>query len=156
MIISKDSEKFDFENKQHRFINDFTDKQTPLAGIITALKNAKYQKVFIVSADTPFLKIELVKYLEQYTTNYDIVLTVVNGKINTLCGFYDKKALDIFVEGFEKGKFKILNNFENLDVLYIEDINEIKKFDSDLLSFININTEEDFEYAKRITEEFDI
>jgi GTP:adenosylcobinamide-phosphate guanylyltransferase len=49
-----------------------------------------------------------------------------------------------------------LNNFENLDVLYIEDINEIKKFDSDLLSFININTEEDFEYAKRITEEFGI
>ncbi len=156
MIISKNSEKFDFKNDKIRFLTDFTKKQSPLAGIITALKNARNNKVFVISADTPFLKPALISFLAKYSDDYDIVLTVVNEKINTLCGLYNVKVADSFKKGFDAGKYKILDNFENFNVMYIDDISEIKKFDPELLSFININTKEDFEYAKRITEKFGI
>ena len=156
MIISKNSEKFDFKNDKIRFLTDFTEKQSPLAGIITALKNARNNKVFVISADTPFLKPALISFLAKYSDDFDIVLTVVNEKINTLCGLYDVKVADSFKEGFDSGKYKILDNFENFKVMYINDDSEIKKFDPELLSFININTKEDFEYAKRITEKFGI
>lgn len=77
MIISKDPEKFNFNYRYVTFLKYFTDNQSTLVGIITVLQNTKYESVFILSADTPFLKAELIKYLSSFIKSYDIVLTKI-------------------------------------------------------------------------------
>lgn len=156
MVISKDNTKFSFSNKNVRFLKDFTDDQSPLVGIITALKNAKNDRVFIVSADTPFLSLELVNFLYKFTDKYESVLTKINGKINTLCGFYKKKTLQTFLDFFNKKNYRLINSYTHLNTKFISDITEIKMYDPELLSFININTPEDYEYAKKIAKKFGI
>ena len=156
MIISKDPKKFNFNYKNITFLKDFTDNQSPLVGIITALQNAKYESVFIVSADAPFLKTELVKYLSTFIKDYDIVLTKIDEKINTLCGFYNKKILSDLINSYENGEYKIIDAFKNFNIKFIDDKKEIEKHDKHLLSFININTLEDYENAKEIAKKFGI
>jgi len=156
MVISKDSSKFIFSLNQVRFLNDFTDSQSPLVGIITALQNAKHDKVFIVSADTPFLSLELVHFLYEFINKHDCVLTKINGKINTLCGFYRKKIIQTLLDFFNRNNYRLIDIYIHINTKFISNINEIKKYDSDLLSFININTPEDYEYAKKIAEKFGI
>ena len=156
MIISKDPKKFNFNYKNITFLKDFTDNQSPLVGIITALQNAKYESVFIVSADAPFLKTELVKYLSTFIKDYDIVLTKIDEKINTLCGFYNKKILSDLINSYENGEYKIIDAFKNFNIKFIDDKKEIEKHDEHFLSFININTLEDYENAKEIAKKFGI
>ncbi|MCB4204429.1 molybdenum cofactor guanylyltransferase [Deferribacterales bacterium Es71-Z0220] len=156
MVISKDSSKFIFSLNQVRFLNDFTDSQSPLVGIITALQNAKHDKVFIVSADTPFLSLELVSFLYKFADEYDSVLTQINGKINTLCGFYRKKILQTLLNFFNENNYRLIDIYTHINTKFISDVNEIKKYDSELLSFININTPEDYEYAKKVAKKFGI
>lgn len=156
MIISKNPEKFNFNYRYVTFLKDFTENQSPLVGIITALQNAKYESVFIVSADTPFLKTELVKYLSSFIKNYDIVLTKIDEKINTLCGFYNKKILFELIKSYENGEYKIIDAFKNFNIKFIDDKKEIGKHDEHFLSFININTLEDYENAKKIAKKFGI
>jgi len=156
MVISKNNTKFSFSINNVRFLNDFTDNQSPLVGIITALQNAKNDKVFIVSADTPFLSLELVMFLYKFTDKYESVLTEINGKKNTLCGFYHKKTLKTLLDFFNKHNYRLIDIYAHINTIFISDVNEIKMYDSELLSFININTPEDYEYAKKIAEKFGI
>lgn len=156
MVISKDNTKFSFSINNVRFLKDFTDDQSPLVGIITALQNAKNDKVFIVSADTPFLSFELVNFLYKFTDKYEIVLTEINNKINTLCGFYQKRTLQTFLDLFNKKNYRLIDSYKHINTKFISDITEIKMYDPELLSFININTPEDYEYAKKIAEKFGI
>lgn len=153
MIIAKDPGKFCFKSDHARFLKDFSDSQSPLVGIITALNNADYNPVFIISADTPFLNLELVTYMYDFTEDNDIVVTRIGEKINTLCGFYSKKVVDKFVAACNNNIYRIIELYNDFHVKVIDDIDVIKKYDSKLLSFFNINTLEDYEHAKEIAQE---
>lgn len=152
MIIAKDPDKFCFKSEHTRFLKDFSDSQSPLVGIITALNNADYNPVFIISADTPFLNIELVTYMYNFTEDNDIVITRIGEKINTLCGFYNKKVVDKFVTACNNNIYKIIEIYNDFHVKVIDDVEAIKEYDCKLLSFFNINTLEDYEYAKEIAQ----
>ncbi|MGA1846650.1 molybdenum cofactor guanylyltransferase [Deferribacter abyssi] len=151
MVISKDNSKFDFK-KNVRFINDEFEAQCPLVGIITALKNALNEWVFITSADSPLLKIEFVNLLYNDLDSYDVLLPVIDGKIYTLNGFYHKKILNILLDYFKKGTYRLLDIYPELNIFYFDDVEKIKKVDEGLFSFININTKDDYEQAKKIAE----
>ncbi|KAA0258118.1 molybdenum cofactor guanylyltransferase [Deferribacter autotrophicus] len=152
MVISKDNSKFDFKYKNVRFVNDEFEAQCPLVGIITALENAVNEWVFITSADSPLLKVEIIDLLYNHLGNYDVLLPVIDGKIYTLTGFYNKRILNILLDYFRKGIYRLLDIYPELNISYFNDVGKIKKVDTNLLSFININTKGDYEYAKEIAE----
>jgi len=149
MVVSKDIDKFTDVHGAN-IIRDVYKAQCPLVGIITALINAEHDRVFVVSADTPFVTIELVKFLAE--KEKDIVLPVTGGKIHTLCGIYSANILNILEKYFEQRIYRILDILEEIDAEYVSEA-DCLKYDPNLISFININTKKDFEYAKRYIQE---
>jgi len=150
LIISKDSSKFDFEVKNCRFLNDEYEQQCPLVGIITGLKNSKYDTLFVISADSPFANKELIKNLSSFIDGYEVLLPVIKSKIYTLFSFYTKNSLKVLEEYLNNGIFRLLDVYKDLNVLYFDNLEFFYKYDKELYSFLNINTREDYERAKVI------
>ena len=148
MVVSKNSNKFQFNYKEVRFIEDETSKQSPLVGIVTALSNALHETTFIVAADTPFLSQELVSYLWEQTSGYEITVTKTLEKINTLFGFYHRRVLNTFKANIADGNYKLIDIYPALNVNILDDIDILRQHDPDLMSFFNINSRED--YAKAL------
>ena len=155
MIISKNSSKFDFNLSHVRFLNDIYESQCPLVGILTSMKYAKYDWIFVVSADSPFVKIELIHLLSENLENCDVLLPYIRDKIYTLSSFYNKRIFKVFDDFFKKGVLRLLDIYPHVKTCYFRKVEKIKCIDNDLVSFININTKEDYEFAKQIAEKID-
>lgn len=150
MVICKNPTKFrDVENV--RFLSDAYKTQCPLVGIITAIMHAKHDKIFVVSADTPFVQSELVEYMSG--KNGDVVLPKTNNKVHTLTGFYSKNLFHAMYQNYLKGNYRIIDILEESLITYVDE-KECREHDKNLLSFININTKEDYsdamEFLKKI------
>jgi len=148
MVICKNPGKFS-DVKNVRLLTDTYDKQCPLVGIITALLNSKYEKVFVVSADTPFVQEKLVKHMS--LKEGDVVLPKTDDKIHTLTGFYSKNLLTGFEKQYFKGNYRIIDAMDEIDVTYVDE-EECRQYDEHLLSFININTQKDYKDAMEVLE----
>ncbi|MFH1653081.1 MAG: molybdenum cofactor guanylyltransferase [Pseudomonadota bacterium] len=117
-----------------------------LAGIATALSTAKAQKIFIVSCDQPLIDHKVIDKILQNAGDEELLLPVVDGFKQPLQALYDKKAylklpgdLNAALPDFTcklitrqmlRGEFCGIPNFEK--------------------SFVNVNTQSDFERVKRI------
>ena len=82
---------------------------------------------------------------------YDFVLPRVNKWYEPLHAIYSKNCVDPIKSILEEGKKVIVELFKYVKVKFIE-AEEIDRFDPKHLSFFNINTREDLEKAKKITE----
>lgn len=151
MIISKNSDKFNFNYKNVKFLEDETDKQSPLVGIATALNNSVYENVFTIAADTPFVSNDLVMFLWSQTDKYDVTVTKTEKKINTLFGFYHKRVLPLMVENIVRENYKLIDIYPILKVNIIDNTDTLKKYDAGLLSFFNINSQEDYTAALKMS-----
>ena len=81
----------------------------------------------------------------------DFILPRVNSFYEPLHAIYSKNCIEPINTLLKQGKKVIIELFDYVKVRYIE-AKEIDQFDPEHLSFFNINTEEDLEKAKRITE----
>lgn len=147
-IIAKDDEKYKHFNVP--IITDKYAEQSPLVGIITALEEILSEYVFIVSADMPFIKKNILYTLiDNIDKNTDIVLPNINGKIYTLTGLYRrhvKKTLEYY---YKMGVFKILDAFNGLKIKLLDEKYFIDS-DNEHYSFININSWKDYKNAEKI------
>ncbi|TYB36688.1 MAG: molybdenum cofactor guanylyltransferase [Flexistipes sinusarabici] len=151
MVICKNPGKFS-DVRNVRLLTDAYDKQCPLVGIITALLNSKYEKVFVVSADTPFVQKKLVKHMS--LKEGDAVLPITKNMIHTLTGFYSKCLLTNLKKQYFKGNYRIIDIMDEIDVKYVDE-EECRQYDENMLSFININTQKDYKDAMEILKKVD-
>ena len=136
-----------------------------LGGIHTGLACASHETVLCVGCDTPFLVTNLLSYLVSVLAEYDAVipytLRMPNAHsalvrkneqqitLQTLCAVYSKNCLPIIELMLNESDFRVHALAKRANVLTISP--EIwKTFDSDGVSFFNINTLEDYEKAQVI------
>ncbi len=150
IIISK-NKNYNFKNKKIYTVKDYIEGQLgPLVGILTAMKWVKenkknYRWIASFPCDTPFFDTKIISKLKLKTKETSKKLIFLNS---------DKKRHNIFglwsmdlIETLEKD---IKNNFRKVEIwadkVGYESINiNTEKFDK----FLNINTKEDFEKAKK-------
>jgi molybdopterin-guanine dinucleotide biosynthesis protein A len=104
----------------------------------------------------PFINKELINYLCNYKSEKDIILPKTEERIQPLCGIYSKKILReaelLLKESVYKGSaikgsiYELINRVET----EIVDVTKLEFYHSNL--FFNINTPEDYSYAKQILE----
>lgn len=156
IISTNEPEQYDFlkTEKIPDIIKDFG----PLSGIHASLNFTKTNRIFVVSSDMPFLITSLIKYLVEVKTEEAIVLPKAENQIQYLCGIYSKDILPV-AENILRANLeaKIKNqmikksavslwNFVDRVGAEIVDIEHKVFYMKDLL--FNINTPEDWEYAK--------
>lgn len=87
----------------------------------------------------------------EVSDGFDFVLPRVNNLYEPLHAVYSKNCITPIESIFNQGKRVIIELFNYVKVRYIE-AGEVDRFDPPHLSFFNINTREDLELARKITE----
>jgi molybdopterin-guanine dinucleotide biosynthesis protein A len=130
----------------------------PLGGIITALRNslADAQNVslnLIVSCDMPFLTAEWLAYLVERALASDaqVVLAHSENGPEPLCACWQTSAVETLEAAFEQGVRKVTEGISLLRAEVLDERNW-KRFDSAGRLFWNMNTQGDYEEARRLLE----
>ena len=127
---------------------DDDQRQTPLAGILKGIKESGFDNNIIVACDMPFLNPDCLRVLIDNAAGYESVIPVINGRPEPLHGIYSTEALAV-LEKMDIENVKIRDFLRKINTLYLSEEYFIEQ-DPELLSFFNINTEDDYEKALKL------
>lgn len=148
-VITKSiSEYVDVLNEKI-IIQDLYEKQSPIIGILTALKHTTYKKVFIKACDNPIINASLVKEMHKYSNDYDVVVPLASDGLHPLYAFYSTSLLPKIEEMVNKNNFKIISLYDNAKVKYLKE-DDLRLFDNELICLRNINTPNEFYKFKKL------
>jgi len=148
VIISANSpDKYKF--KEVKVVKDVICGRGPLSGIHSGLIASDSFYNFVVACDMPFLNGALIKYIIDTKDNYDIIVSFVYGKFHPLFGIYTKNCIPVIEEMIARNNLNVSGIFPKVKSSFISR-REIKKFDRNLLSLVNINTRNDLLRIKQI------
>jgi molybdopterin-guanine dinucleotide biosynthesis protein A len=130
-------------------VSDIHHGKGPLAGIYSGLIASSNSSAIVVSCDTPFLSVSLLKYMTRICSKFDVVVPRIELKTEPLCAVYSKTCLAPIEELLKRNELKIIKLFPMVRVRYVEE-HEIDTFDPDHLSFFNINSQDDLDRARTL------
>lgn len=152
VVISSNEPQL-YKSLEKKIIKDIYPGRGPLSGIHSALSYSSTERNFVIFCDMPFVNNQLINYLCNYESDKEIIILKADGRIQPLCGLYSKKILPdvelLLKESAQKEsslKGSIYELLERVDTEII-DVTEMKFYHPDL--FFNINTPEDYNYAKK-------
>lgn len=139
---------------------DIYNLRCPMTGVFTSLVNSTYEWVFISACDMPFINHHLIRHIASKRGNYDAVVPKSSLQ-SFLKGFtkeglrgdyteplfacYSKRLLSAMEETLLNNKRGLKDFLSTNKVKYIN-TREIKRYDPEVKSFINLNTLEDIKY----------
>ncbi len=132
-----------------RFVADVRPGTGSLMGIYSGLQAARYPYALAVACDMPFLNQALLRYLLSLAGDYDVVIPRYGGLPEPLHAVYSRACLPAMWRVLEKGKRQIVAFFDRVKVRWVEEA-EIAPFDPQGLSFLNINTPQDWEQVQQM------
>ncbi|MDX4047961.1 molybdenum cofactor guanylyltransferase MobA [Aliarcobacter skirrowii] len=138
IYISSKNDKFDFLKDKSKLILDKNqDVYSPILALQTILE--KFDKVFIITVDTPLIKISSIKKLLENSNNFEITIAQTSQRTHNLCGVFSNNLN----ETIEK---MIKNDIHKINYLVKNSKYQIINYDDDN-EFININNKNEYEKA---------
>jgi len=130
---------------------DLIPERGPLGGLFTGLTLAKTDYCLVVACDMPFLNPALLTHLLGLAPEADIVAPVMKGMTEQLHTVYTRKTCLAAIEQLlAMGQSRVSSLFEIVKVRFVTEP-EMQRFDPELLSFFNVNTEADFRQAETMS-----
>ncbi|MBQ7795019.1 MAG: molybdenum cofactor guanylyltransferase [Lachnospiraceae bacterium] len=126
----------------------------PLGGIHAALSACEADALFFVTCDMPFIQYSLAKLfccaftenLENGTALDAVVAVTPDERIHPLCGIYTKSALPVLEKQLLADQNKVMMALKQMNVDYLQIPSDMS------IQCSNINTRDDYEKIKTITE----
>jgi len=122
----------------------------PLGGIHTGLEVIPDPAGFFVACDMPFLNPLLIRHMVAIRNNFDVVIPRVSGWVEALHGLYTKKCSQSICKLIESGTYQVFGFFQAVSVRFVDD-REVRQWDPDLRSFLNINTPDELKRLQETT-----
>ena len=142
VYISSKSNKFDFLNDESsELILDKQEESSPMVALESIFEIIKTEKVFIITVDTPLVKIESIQKIINQSSNYDICVAQTE-KIHNLCGLFNKSCLSQVKDMLNKDIHKVGFLLKNMNTHYVKFTEESE--------FINLNDKNEYSKAKSI------
>jgi molybdenum cofactor guanylyltransferase len=129
-----------------KMVRDEVAYQGPVGGIYYGLRVADEEIAFVTSCDAPFLNTALIAHLTSQMLGYDVVVPYWEERYQPLHAVYRKSVLPLLKEQLERGELRPIYLFDKVRTRKVEP-DEIKTLDPDGMSFLNMNTPEDYEAA---------
>lgn len=148
LIITNNVRQFNHltNNRLIKVVKDIIPDKGSLGGLYSGLVSSKNEYSFVVACDMPFLNVELIKYMKNSCDKFDVITPKLKHNYESLHTIYSKNCIVHIEKQLREDNFKIKDFFSKVKINEItEDI--IKQYDSRLLSFFNINTEDDYQRA---------
>jgi molybdopterin-guanine dinucleotide biosynthesis protein A len=123
-----------------------------LGGIFTGLSAADSQWAFVVACDMPFLNVDLMNQMLSLRDNNDAVVPRTDGYPEPTHALYNKTCLPRMEKRLQNNDLKIARFFDEVTMCFIEEA-EVRDIDKDLVSFFNVNTQDDLDRALSLAAE---
>lgn len=133
-----------------RDIEDQYPGSGPLAGIHAALRSSSTDLNLVLAVDTPFLTVELLRFLVAEAERTSAVVTVprVGGRLHPLCAIYRRCFAETAERALAAGQNKIDPLFLQGPTRIVGE-EELRQVDFDSRMFDNLNTPEDWQRARQ-------
>lgn len=131
----------------HDVVLDKLQDVGPLSGILEGAKAATGEYVFVVACDMPFINTDAVELLFKYAEGHDAAIPVwENENLEPMHAVYCTRPMAVETEKaiLRNEKFVLAPVFKMQDLVFVK-IDEIRKLDPDLRTFVNVNTPDDVE-----------
>lgn len=152
IIVAKDTTPYARLNA--RLVSDIYPAQGPLIGLHAGLRAAHHPLALAVACDMPFLDLRLLRYMIVLGRGYDIVVPRIGGYLEPLHALYRAEScLPAIEQALDEGRFRVISFFSHMRVRYVEE-QEVNLFDPEHLSFLNINTPEDWRRLQELLSRF--
>ncbi len=143
VLVARDPEQCTrFKDYQNIFcVNDIRAGTGPIGGIHAGLLAAKGDVAFISGCDMPFVNREIVVQLFSLINNYDAVIPAWDTeKFEPLHAVYKREALLTYLKSHKSLSLRAM--IRALHAYYVN-VDEFRRIDPDLRTFMNINKLED-------------
>lgn len=127
-------------------VRDEVAYQGPVGGIYYGMKAASREFCFVTSCDVPFLNPSLISYLISQISDYDVVVPFWGDRFQPLHAVYRTSVLPLLQEQLSRGELRPVYLFDKVQTCKVGD-DEIRRFDPAGLSFLNMNTPDDYQHA---------
>jgi len=127
-------------------VRDEVAYQGPVGGIYYGLKAAGGNFCFVTSCDVPFLNPALISHLTSQILNYDVVVPHWENRFQPLHAAYRTSVAPLLKEQLDRGELRPVYLFDKVRTCKIVE-EEIRRFDPEGLSFLNMNTPDEYEEA---------
>ncbi len=152
IVISEGRQLFQTTgNKKVSIVKDIYPDKGPISGIYSGLVNSDSPFNFIVACDMPFLNRELITYLLEASTGFDITIPRLDKYVEPLHAIYSKNCLGALGKLIVDKSLKVDRLLDMVKVRYVEK-EEIDDIDPEHLSFFNVNTKTDLVIAKELVD----
>jgi molybdenum cofactor guanylyltransferase len=147
-IILVTNKPMDYLDWDVTIVTDVYPVRSSLTGIYSGLFYAGHPFIFVSACDTPFLKKEMVETVVEAIEPGDaVVIPQTSDGTEQLCAAYSKTCLSLMEHQIREEIFQIKRMFRKVRVKKIPEY-ILRESDPELISFFNINTDEDYVKAK--------
>ena len=129
-------------------VRDEVAHQGPVGGLCYGLKATGSDFSFVTSCDVAFVNPELISYLVSRIPECDVVVPHWQQRPQPLHAVYRRSVLPLLEDQLERGQLRPIHLFDRVRTCTVDE-DTIRRFDPDGLSFLNMNTPQDYEEALR-------
>lgn len=135
----------------YRVVLDLIPNCATLGGLYTGLASAGHQRVLAVGCDMPFLSREVIGRLAGFGAQADVAMPKLATGLQPMLAVYSKACLPHLERMAKAGQLKVqdLVKTPGLTVRQVPE-KDFLDVDPQLLSFFNINTPADLEFARKL------
>lgn len=123
--------------------------QGPVSGIYHGLQTSTKETCFVTSCDAPFLNLAVVSHLLAQISGVDVVVPVWEERFQPLHAVYRTSVVPLLKSQLERGELRPIFLFDKVRTRKIEE-EEIRRFDPEGLSMLNMNSPQEYETALRL------
>ncbi len=127
-------------------VRDEVAYQGPVSGIYHGLKASTKEVCFVTSCDAPFLNRQLIAHLLSQISDYDVVVPFWQERLQPLHAVYRTNVAPLLKEQLERGELRPIFLYDKVRTRRVNE-EEIRRFDPEGLSFLNMNSPQDYETA---------
>ena len=132
-----------------RYVPDEERGMGSLMGLYSGLKAIQHSHALAVACDMPFLNLPLLRYMLPLAQNYDVVIPKLGDFLEPLHALYGRACLPPMARLLAQGRRQILAFFPEVRTHYVAEA-EIDRYDPLHLSFVNVNTPEEWARAQAL------
>lgn len=127
-------------------IRDRRPARGPLGGLEAALASASAAGVFAVSCDAPFLQPSLARRMAELARGFDAAVPRWEGRLNPLLAVYGAGVLPVVRRLLEADRLRPAFLFQEVRTRIVDE-DEVREVDPGGLSFVNMNSPDDYAAA---------
>ena len=124
----------------------------PLAGIHSGLQSASHDLSIAAGCDMPLLCVPLLRELCRLAEGYDVVMPTRKSRPQPLHAVYRQNCVEAIEKELRAGRLKVISFLDAVRVRYVGE-DEWASFDSEGLSFFNVNSDDDLKQAALLLEQ---